>query len=466
MSDKADIAVVGMAVMGQNLALNIASRKYKAAVFNRTAERTQQVMQERGNAAGLVATYSARELARALKRPRRLILLVKAGQGVDDTIAHLLPHLDRGDIVIDGGNSHYPDTERRQADLAKKGIRFIGSGVSGGEEGALHGPSIMPGGDRDAYRHVDPIFRAIAAKTEDGACCTWLGTGSAGHFVKMVHNGIEYAMMQMLAESYDLMRTGLGYGMPEVHREFTAWNTGRTAGYLVEISGIVTGTMDPETGKPLVDLIVDSAAQKGTGKWTTNAALDFGVPVPSITAAVDARILSGHKTDRVAIARVMPTRSRRLKGVSARRIEGAAYAGFLAAYAQGMHLLVRASAEKGYGLKLAEVARIWKGGCIIRSRILHILKQAYSANPSLPHLLYSPVFRRALAPALPDLRAAVGAASSAAIPVPGLSSALAYFDTLGRDRLPANLTQAQRDHFGAHTYQRTDRPGTFHSHWG
>jgi 6-phosphogluconate dehydrogenase len=466
---RADFGVVGLAVMGQNLALNAASRGFVVAVFNRTWERTEEFLAGAGRGRGLVASRTAREFVRSLRRPRRLILMVKAGRAVDEMIAQLLPYLARGDVVLDGGNSHYRDTERRGTELAKRGIRFLGTGISGGEAGALHGPSIMPGGDPRAWRTVAPVLRALAAKTQDGPCVTYLGRGSAGHFVKMVHNGIEYAMMQVLAETYDLMRNGLGLPVPKAQQTFARWSGGRLGGYLVEITAAVLNREDEETGLPLVELILDTAAQKGTGRWTTEAALDLGVPVPTITAAVEARVLSGHKRERVAAARLLPARAGRLPGTSAgdglRRLEGACYAAFLIAYAQGLHLLRRASREKNYGLDLAEVTRIWTGGCIIRSRILTLLRAAYLHDRRLEHLWLSRRFVAAVKPALSDLRIVVSRAARAGIAVPGLASALAYADGLGRPRGPANLIQAQRDYFGAHGYERVDRKGTFHTRW-
>ncbi len=464
-NSRADFGVVGLAVMGQNLALNIESRGFTTAIFNRSPERTKELLESKGWGRKLVASYSPKEFVKSLKRPRKMILMVKAGAGVDETVGTLLPYLDRGDIVLDGGNSHFRDTDRRAAELAKKGIRFMGCGISGGEEGALKGPSIMPGGDPVAWKAVAPVLRAIAAKTDDGACVTHLGAGSAGHFVKMVHNGIEYGMMQLLAEQYDLMRLGLGMSVAESQKTFAKWLEGRLGGYLVEITATVLKKTDDETGKPLVELILDTAAQKGTGKWTTEAALDLGVPVPTITTAVEARVISGHKQDRLKIARSLPAHPRRAKGLTSAKLEAACYAAFLISYAQGMHLLVRAGREKKYGLNLAEVARIWKGGCIIRSRILDLIRKAFKADPKTEHLFMAKGFASALKGSLPGLRATVSAATAAGIPVQALSSALAYADAFGRERLPANLTQAQRDLFGAHTYGRIDKPGIFHTKW-
>jgi 6-phosphogluconate dehydrogenase len=451
--------------MGQNLALNIESRGFTTAIFNRSPERTKALMDSQGRGRRLLPAYSIGALIRSLGRPRRMILMVKAGAGVDETLAHLLPHLGRGDIVLDGGNSHFRDTDRRAADLAKRGIRFMGCGISGGEEGALKGPSIMPGGDRAAWKAVAPVLRAIAARTEDGPCVTHLGAGSAGHFVKMVHNGIEYGMMQILAETYDLIRHGLGWSVEAAQRQYASWSEGRLGGYLVEITATVLKKTDEATGRPLVELILDSAAQKGTGKWTTEAALDLGVPVPTITTAVEARVLSGHKQDRLAIARTLPARPRKAHGLAPAALEQACHAAFLIAYAQGMHLLVRASREKSYGLNPAEVARIWKGGCIIRSRLLDLIRTTFKGNPKTGHLFMARPFARAVRGSINGLRRTVSAGAAAGIPVPALASALAYADAFGRERLPANLTQAQRDLFGAHTYARTDKPGTFHTQW-
>ncbi|MEK7764705.1 MAG: NADP-dependent phosphogluconate dehydrogenase [bacterium] len=468
MQAKADAGIIGLAVMGQNLALNIESRGFTTAVFNRTAERTREFVGQKCAGRRVLPAYTLPSFVASLQRPRRIILMVKAGAAVDETLRAILPRLERGDVVMDGGNSHFRDTERRQAEVQARKLDYLGCGISGGEYGALHGPSIMPGGERAAYGKLARVLTAIAARTEDGACCTYLGAGSAGHFVKMVHNGIEYAMMQTVAEVFDVMQRGWGLSTPEAQRIFFRWNQGtnKLNGYLVEITAVVLKKTDPETGRPLVDLIQDRAEQKGTGKWTSQAALDLGVPVPTITAAVDARIVSGHKADRVRIARRLGDPERRGRAASAsdlKRLESGLHAAFLIAYAQGMHLLARASAEKRYGLNLAEVARIWKGGCIIRSRILTPLKRALAAKPG--HLFESPLFARLIRAEVPALRAVVRAANAAAIPVPCLGSALAYYDGFRRARLPANLIQAQRDHFGAHTYERTDREGTFHTQW-
>ncbi len=465
---RSDIGIIGLAVMGQNLALNMAGKGFRVSVFNRTTEVTRRFAAERAGQHPIVPCYSLEEFVASLARPRRVMLMVKAGPAVDAVLEGLWPLLEPGDVVIDGGNSHFADTDRRAQRAAAAGFRYLGSGVSGGEMGALQGPSLMPGGDRQGYEAVEPIFLRAAAQTEDGPCCTYVGAGSAGHFVKMVHNGIEYGVMQVLAECYDLMRRGLGLPLPEVQSTFARWNEGELRGYLVEITAEVLRWEDPETGRPLVDVILDRAEQKGTGKWTSQAALDLGVAVPTITAAVDARILSSLKAQRqeaarrlAALAPAAGERDRRLVD----DLFGAAYVATVAAYAQGMALLATASAEKGYGLRLDEVARIWKGGCIIRSALLDPIRQALAATPELPNLLLAESLARPLRERVPALRRVVAAATAWGIPVPGLASALAYVDAYRSERLPADLIQAQRDYFGAHGYERVDRPGTFHTDW-
>ena len=466
---KADFGLTGLAVMGQNLVLNISGRGFTVAVHNRTTEKTMNFVRERCAGRGIIPAVTTREFVRSIKRPRRIMLMVKAGQAVDEAIDKILPHADRGDVLIDGGNSFYRDTDRRQSFLKSRGIGYLGCGVSGGEFGALHGPSIMPGGDRADYEKAKDVLLKAAAVTEDGPCCTYLGTKSAGHFVKMVHNGIEYAIMQAIAETYDIMKTGLGMPVADIQETFERWNSGLLNSYLMEISALVTKKIDPETGKALVELIVDSAAQKGTGKWTSQTALDLGIPVPVITAAVDARIISGHRAERAKAASLVKPRAGRIRGAARSRmidrLENSMYALDLIAYAQGMHLLGRASVEYGYGINMAEVARIWKGGCIVRSRILNVLKDVYRRTPKIVHPALDRGFTRLLSPLVNDLRATVLAASGAGIPVLCLGSALSYIDSFVRSRGPANLIQALRDHFGAHTFERTDRSGVFHVDW-
>ncbi len=466
---QSDIGLAGLAVMGQNLVLNIEGRGYAVSVFNRTRETMERFVAERCGGRNVVPCATMREFVGSLRRPRKVILMVKAGAPVDAVLANLAPLLERGDVVMDGGNSHYPDTGRRQREAQARGISFVGMGVSGGEYGALHGPSIMPGGDRKAYGKVRDILLRAAARTDDGPCCAWVGNGAAGHFTKMVHNGIEYAIMQLLAECYDIMRTGLGMGAGEAGEVFGRWDRGELGSYLVEISAKVLSVRDPETGKPLVDLILDRAEQKGTGKWTSQAALDLGVPVPTITAAVDARIISGHKEERAATARLLGGGPAAVagggrKGVLA-ALEHGLYGAMMLCYAQGLHLLARASREHGYGIRLSEVCRIWKGGCIIRARMLDLLKECFVRSPGLTHLLLSRPFVRTFRAHAGALRQVASLAARARIPVPAFSSAVAYRDSFARAVLPASLTQAQRDYFGAHTYERTDRQGAFHTEW-
>jgi len=462
--------MIGLAVMGRNLALNIAGRGYRVAVWNRHIRHTRDFLSALTPIQGrqIDCARSMGDFVRKLARPRRVILLVKAGAPVDWVLEGLLPLLGRGDIVMDGGNSHFSDTERRQARALARGVRYLGMGISGGEFGARHGPSIMPGGDRSAYVLVRPILEKAAAETSDGPCCAYVGKSSAGHFTKMVHNGIEYAVMQVLAESWDIMATGLGMRAGEAGELFARWNNGPLSSYLVGITATVLGRKDSLTGRPLVEMIRDSAGQKGTGKWTTQAALDLGVPVPTITAAVDARIISGHQGERLLAGKNLGSSSARIRaprGMMAAALMQAVRGAILVSYAQGLHLLARASREYGYGIRLDEVCRIWKGGCIIRSRELDMLMRSFRDNPRLEHLFGSRRFAAVLRPCAAPLRRVVERALAARIPVPALSSALAYRDSFVRERLPANLIQAQRDYFGSHTFERTDRPGVFHENW-
>jgi len=467
---KADFGLTGLAVMGQNLVLNISGRGFTVAVHNRTTEKTLEFVRSRCAGRTIVPSTAIREFVRSVRRPRRIMLMVKAGRPVDEAMEKMMPHLDRGDVLIDGGNSFYRDTDRRQLFAKARGIGYLGCGVSGGEFGALHGPSIMPGGDRTDYDKVKDVLLKAAAVTDDGPCCTYLGTTSAGHFVKMVHNGIEYAIMQAISEVYDIMKTGLGMPVEEIQGTFERWNSGKLESYLMEISALVTKKIDPATGRALVELIVDSAAQKGTGKWTSQSALDLGVPVPVITAAVDARIISGHRAERAKAGSLVKSRAGRIRGASrgamVRKLENALYALDLVAYAQGMHLLGKASDEYRYGVNLAGVARIWKGGCIVRSKILNVLKNVYRRDPEVAHPALDLGFARLLETHVKDLRATVVAASTAGIPILCLGSALSYFDSFVRPRGPANMIQALRDHFGAHTFEMTDRKGVFHEDWG
>ncbi len=465
----ANIGVIGMAVMGSNLALNIESRGYTVAVYNRTAKRTEDFVRERGQGRKIVPTYSLSEFVEALERPRKIILMVKAGEPTDKMIEALLPLLDKGDIIIDGGNAHYMDTERRIEKAHEHGLRYIGMGISGGESGALHGPSLMAGGDEDAYHEVEEILLKVAAKTDDGPCVAYLGRGSAGHFVKMTHNGIEYAIMEAIAEVYDIMKEGLSMEIPEIQKVFREWNKGRLNSYLVEITGNLLGVKDRETGHYMIEVILDKAKSKGTGKWTTQAALDLGVPAPSIGGAVFARILSAYKDERVNVSRMLRTKQIGISAVDGTEfldiLEAGLFAAMLIIYAQGLHLLYVASAEYEYGLNLSEVCRIWKGGCIIRARILNDLKEIYLEEKGLSHLFLSKRFVKIIEDGIPSLREMILRAKEAEIPLPVISSALNYLDGMKREKLPANIIQAQRDYFGAHTFERRDREGVFHVEW-
>jgi 6-phosphogluconate dehydrogenase len=463
-----DIGVIGLAVMGQNLARNIASRNYRVAVYNRTTARTDEFIaahpEPNIEPAADLETFVAK-----LKRPRRILLMVKAGGPVDDSIKQLQPLLESDDIIMDGGNSWFRDTERRTQEVGAAGFQFLGVGVSGGEEGALHGPSIMPGGPRSAYDAVAPVLTAIAARAPDGTpCVTYLGPGGAGHYVKMVHNGIEYGDMQLIAEAYDLLSRGAGLDADALSAVFDEWNQGELQSFLIEITAHILRTRDDSTNKPLVELILDTAQQKGTGKWTSQNSFDLGVPIPTINAAVEARMLSALKDERVAAAKVLSGPQRQYSGdVQAliRAVRSALYASKICAYAQGMALLRAASAEYGFELQLAEIAPIWRAGCIIRARFLDDVSAALRRQPDLPNLLLDDYFSTAVRERDADWRMALGAAIELGIATPALSSALAYYDAYRSERLPANLTQAQRDYFGAHTYQRIDQPGTFHTEW-
>ena len=464
---KQQVGLVGLAVMGENLALNVESKGFSVAVFNRTGAKTERFMAERAAGKNIVGTYSPKDLCAALQTPRKIILMVKAGEAVDATIANLRPCLEKGDLLIDGGNSFFKDTERRLDDLAGDGLLYIGTGVSGGEEGALLGPCIMPGGSKKAYALVKNVLEKCAAQV-DGPCCTYIGHRGAGHFVKMVHNGIEYGIMQVIAETYDVLQGLLHMKAAELSTTFSKWNK-ELGGYLMEITAACLARVDDDSGKPLVDLILDKAGQKGTGKWTSQNALDLGVAVPTIDMAVEARILSAFKDERVAASKVLKG-PRAHRGTShrtqlIRACRDALYVSVIACYAQGMALLREASKEYAYDLHLDEIARIWKGGCIIRSKLLDPIAAAYGRNPDLANLLVDSQFAGILNRRSRALRKVVCQAVSAGIPVLGLASALGYVDSYRAARLPQNLTQAQRDYFGAHTYARTDKEGVFHTHW-
>jgi len=463
-----DIGLIGLAVMGQNLVLNMGRNGYQVSVFNRTAERTKEFIDGAATGKNIIPTYSIEEFIKTLKHPRRIMIMVKSGSPVDTVIEQLKPHLDPGDLIIDGGNSFFKDTERRTQALEAQGFGYLGVGISGGEEGALWGPSIMPGGQSHAYAHVELIFTDIAAKVEGDPCVTYIGPRGAGHYVKMVHNGIEYGDMQMIAEAYDLLHHGLGLSSAELHEVFTAWNEDVLASFLIEITADIFARMDEETGIPLVELILDKAQQKGTGKWTSQEALDLGVPTPTINAAVEARILSAYKTEREKAALLYTGKTKRYRDDRPNFIsdvKDALYASKISAYAQGMALLSAASREYEYDLNLAEVARIWRGGCIIRARLLEDIRAAYAEDSELPNLLLAPFFREALLTRQESWRHVLQTAVDLEIPTPAMGASLAIFDGYRRAMLPANLIQAQRDYFGAHTYQRVDREGTFHTEW-
>jgi len=463
--EKCDIGVVGMAVMGQNLALNIESKGYKVAVYNRDHDKTKKFIKERASNKNILGTYTYEELAKSLNRPRKIMLMVKAGKPVDDVIEQLLPNLEKGDIIIDGGNSHYKDTNRRFKYLQEKGIRFLGTGISGGEYGALHGPSIMPGGDKFAYEEMKDIFEAIAAKTEDGPCVAYLGPSSSGHYVKMVHNGIEYAIMELISEAYDIMRKVFRLSADEMHEIFKKWNDEHKS-YLMEITYKILEWKDEETGKPLVDVILDSAQQKGTGKWSVQDALDLNISIPTINAAVNARTLSAIKHERLEIGNIFDTPvNNSLNNDFINSVRDALYIATIIAYAEGMKLLQVASSEYGYGLDLSEVARIWEDGCIIRSALLKPIQKSFKSKPNLVNLIISEEFRKDFENRIPKLREVVSEIKKIGIPIPAFASALDYFDGLRSKELPANLIQAQRDFFGAHTYQRKDKEGIFHTEW-
>jgi 6-phosphogluconate dehydrogenase len=467
----ADIGLIGLAVMGENLVLNIESRGFTVAVFNRTTARVDEFLAGRAQGKRIVGCHSLKELVAALKRPRKVMMMVKAGAAVDQVINDVAPLLEKGDILIDGGNTHYPDTTRRNRALKERGLLYIGTGVSGGEEGALRGPSIMPGGDPAAWPHVKPIFQAIAAKVDGGTpCCDWVGPEGAGHFVKMVHNGIEYGDLQLIGESYHILSTLLGLGAEQLHDVFGRWNTGVLDSYLIEITRDIFGYRDSDTGKPMLDLILDAAGQKGTGKWTVSAALDLGVPLTLITEAVFARCLSAQKDERVQAAKVLAGPKVAFDGnreAFIRDVELALYASKISSYAQGFALMHALAAESGWAINQGAVALMWRGGCIIRSAFLGNIKEAFDRNPNLANLLVEPYFAEALQKAAPSWRRVVAAGVTNGIPLPAMSSALAYFDGYRSTRLPANLLQAQRDYFGAHTYERVDRPRGqfFHTNW-
>jgi 6-phosphogluconate dehydrogenase len=466
---KQQIGVAGLAVMGKNLALNIESRGFSVAVYNRSRSKTDDLMENEGKGKNLKPCYTLEEFVQSLERPRKILLMVMAGQPTDDMINQLVPLLEEGDILIDGGNAHFPDTQRRNKELEAKGIRFIGAGVSGGEEGALKGPAIMPGGQEDAYRLVEPILTAISAKVNGDPCCTYIGPDGAGHYVKMVHNGIEYGDMQLICEAYHLLKDVLGLSTQELHEIFAEWNKGELDSYLIEITADIFTKIDPETNRPMVDVILDKAGQKGTGKWTSQSALDLGVPLSIITESVFARMLSAMKDERVAASKLLkgpqnvgpaPDKASFIEAV-----RKALYASKICSYAQGFAQMRAASDEYGWNLQYGNIAMIFRGGCIIRARFLQNIKDAYDRDPNLKNLLLDPYFKEIVENYQDAWRQVVSVAIARGIPVPAFASALAYYDSYRTERLPANLLQAQRDYFGAHTFQRVDKEGTYHFQW-
>ena len=470
MTNSAKIGLIGLGVMGQNLALNIERNGFPIAVYDREPKVLDTFV---ASAAGkqILGAHTPEDFVRSLERPRKIILLVKAGGPVDWTIDLIKPFLEPGDVIIDGGNSHFKETEGRQEQLKEQGLFLIGSGTSGGEKGALLGPSLMPGGDADAYEKIRPIWEAIAAKVADGPCVTYIGAGGSGHFVKMVHNGIEYGDMQLIAEAYGIMRDGFGVGAEELADIFEKWNQGDLESYLIEITAKILRVKDPETGKPLVDLVLDKAGQKGTGKWTSQLALDLGVPIPTIDAAIVARVLSSQKDARLEASKQIVARTTgkfgKLDEAFIRNVHGALYASKICSYAQGMNLIKAASDEFGWKINLSEVARIWQGGCIIRAKFLGRIKEAYLRNPNLASLLLDSEFQTKVAEAQTGWRIVVSNAMQQGLPALAMSTSLGYFDMYRTADLPLNLTQAQRDFFGSHTYERADKPelGFVHTEW-
>jgi 6-phosphogluconate dehydrogenase len=476
MNGQCDIGIIGLAVMGQNLVLNMADHGFRVAVFNRTSTKTDQFMSGPATDKSIEGSYRAGAFVAKLKRPRRVMMMVKAGEPVDSTLKQFAPLLEAGDIIIDGGNSYFQDTERRIKELAASGIHYIGSGISGGEEGARRGPSIMPGGSLDAWPHIQPIFQAIAAKVGPGndiPCCDWVGPGGAGHYVKMVHNGIEYGDMQLICEAYSLLKDGLGISNEALYDIFAQWNRGELDSYLIEITRDIFSVIDPKTNNALLDMILDKAGQKGTGKWTGQLALDLGVPTTLITEAVFARCLSALKEQRVRASKLLPgpqgaiQKFRKTIDASAfiESVRQALYASKICSYAQGFYQLQAASAQKSWDLKFGDIAMLWRGGCIIRAVFLERIKEAFDRDPKLENLLLDQYFKAAVGSCQQSWRQVVSTAAQIGIPLPATASALTYYDGYRSWRLPHNLLQAQRDYFGAHTYQRIDEEGSFHADW-
>ena len=468
-TNQCDIGLIGLAVMGENLVLNMESKGFTVAVFNRTWEVTQKFAAERAKGKNIRPTRTVEELIGALKKPRKVMMMIKAGKPVDMVIGEVAPLLEKGDVLIDGGNSLFTDTQRRCKDLEGKGIHYVGMGVSGGEEGALKGPSLMPGGSRDSWEIIAPIFRKIAAQVDGEPCCRYMGPDGAGHYVKMVHNGIEYGDMQLICEAYAIMNGVLGLDAKELAEIFTEWNKGDLDSYLIEITSKIFRKIDPETGKPLVDVILDKAGQKGTGLWTLQSAIAISVVISTINAAVEARVISSRKDDRVASSKILPqAKPKEFAGDRKQLIEAvrqALYASKIISYAQGMELLGAASHQYNWDLNFGDIATIWRGGCIIRAKFLNRIVEAYNRDPALHNLMLDSYFRDIIANTQDNWRVAVSSAVEHGVAVPAFSASLAYFDSYRSARLPSNLLQAQRDFFGAHTYERVDKQGVFHTEW-
>src|SRR5436190_486643 len=466
---QSDIGLIGLAVMGENLALNMESKGFPVAVFNRTAAVTEKFVTTRGKGKKITSTKTIEEFIAALKRPRKAMMMIKAGKPVDQVIAEVAPLLEKGDVLIDGGNSLFTDTQRRFHDLEGKGIHYVGCGVSGGEEGALKGPSLMPGGSRESYELIAPIFRKIAAQVDGEPCCRYMGPDGAGHYVKMVHNGIEYGDMQLICEAYAILKDILDLSANELADIFVEWNKGDLDSYLIEITSQIFKKIDPETGQPLVDVILDKAGQKGTGLWTLQSALSQSVVISTINAAVEARVISSRKNDRVASSKILPQpkppKFAGDKNAVITAVRDALYASKIVSYAQGMELLGAASAGSHWDLNFGDIATIWRGGCIIRAKFLNRIKEAYERDPKLHNLLLDEYFTEIIGRAQDNWRVAVATAVTHGVAVPAFSASLGYFDSYRSARLPSNLLQAQRDFFGAHTYERIDKPGVFHTEW-
>jgi 6-phosphogluconate dehydrogenase len=468
-ANQCDIGLIGLAVMGENLALNMESKGFSVAVFNRTTEVTEKFANGRGKGTSIQPTRTVEEFVAALKNPRKAMIMVKAGAPVDAVIKQLAPLLEKGDVIIDGGNSLFTDTQRRGKELEDKGIHFVGMGVSGGEEGALKGPSLMPGGSRESWEIIAPIFRKIAAQVDGEPCCRYMGPDGAGHYVKMVHNGIEYGDIQLICEAYAILKAIVEMGAAQLAETFAEWNKGELDSYLIEITSQIFRKVDPQTGEPLVDVILDKAGQKGTGIWTLQAAIRQSVVISTINAAVEARVISSRKEERVAASKILPQpKARKFRGNRTRLVNAvrdALYASKIVSYAQGMELLRAASTEYKWNLNLSDIATIWRGGCIIRAKFLNRIVEAYQRDPTLHNLLLDRYFTKIIRKTQRNWRVAVSTAIKHGVAVPAFSASLAYFDSYRQARLPANLLQAQRDFFGAHTYERVDKPGVFHTEW-